>query len=87
MSGFLTMDVFSSPSLLTKLTTLVAGLGLGQLAQLVHKNIPREPLHQFYLAEFLLNAFYIIVVVKTFQLLLSSNFCGNQKTNRKKYQY
>ena len=40
-----------------------------------------------YLWEFLLNAFYVILVVKTFQLLLSSNFCGNQKTNRKKYQY
>ena len=81
------MDVFSSPTVLTKLTTLVTGLGLGQLAHLVHKNIPREPLDQFYLLEFLLNAFYIVVLVKTSQLLLSSNFCGNQKTNRKKYQY
>ena len=81
------MDVFSSPTVLTKLTTLATGLGLGQLAHLVHKNIPREPLHQFYMLEFLLNAFYIIVLLKTCQLLLSTNFCGNQKTNRKKYQY
>ena len=80
------MDVFSSPSVLTKLSTLLTGLGLGQLAHLVHGNIPREPLHQFYLLEFLLNAFYIVVLVKTSQLLLSSNFCGNQKT-KKKYQY
>ena len=87
MSGFLTMDVFTSPSVLTKLSTLAIGLGLGQAAQIVHKNIPRQPLNHFYLYEFLLNAFYVIIVVKTFQILSSYNFCGNQKTNRKKSQY
>ena len=81
------MDVFSSPRILTKMTSLFVGLGLGQLAHLAHKNIPRQPLNHFYLLEFLLNAFYVIVVVKAFQILSSYNFCGNQKTNRKKSQY
>ena len=84
LSGFLTMDVFTSPSSSTKMATLLVGLGLGQVANLVHKNIPREPLNNFYVMEFLLNMVYVIIVVKCYQLLFSFNICGNQRLNNKK---
>ena len=61
LSGFLTMDVFTSPSSSTKMATLFVGLGLGQVANLVHKNIPREPLNNFYVMEFLLNIIKVSV--------------------------
>jgi len=84
ISGFLTMDVFTTPSTLTKMTAMVMGLGLGQIAHFVHMNIPREPLYTFYFFEIILNTVYVILVVKCYQLLFSYNICGNQRANSKK---
>ena len=79
LSGFLSMEVFSSPKMATKGSAMMIGLGLGQLSNFIHKNLPRENLDYFYLFEFLLNAFYVITVIKMFQMLFSNNLCGNQR--------
>eukprot|EP00090_Calanus_glacialis_P002478 TRINITY_DN11863_c0_g1_i2.p1 TRINITY_DN11863_c0_g1~~TRINITY_DN11863_c0_g1_i2.p1 ORF type:complete len:269 (+),score=50.18 TRINITY_DN11863_c0_g1_i2:602-1408(+) len=79
LSGFLTMEVFSSPKIYTKASAMIIGLGLGQLSNFIHKNLPRENLDHFYLCEFLLNAFYVITVIKMFQMLFANNLCGNQR--------
>merc|ERR1712083_1184960 len=68
LSGFLSMEVFSSPKMVTKFSAMLIGLCLGQLSNLIHKNLPRDNLDRFYLCEFLLNAFFVITVIKTFQL-------------------
>merc|ERR1711936_809315 len=69
LSGYLTMEVFSSPKLATKVFAMMLGLGLGQLSNLIHQNIPRDNLDYFYLMEFLLNAFFVIIVIKMFQIM------------------
>ena len=83
-SGFLTMDVFSSPSPATKAAALVWGVAAGQLCHRVHTLLPRQPMATFYTCEFILNAFYVMFVVKSYQILFSYKFCGNQRTNNRR---
>ena len=63
------------------------GLLLGQLCHRAHGLVPRLPLARFYLMEAALNALYVIVLVKAYQLLFFHNFCGNQRGNKKKESY
>jgi len=79
LSGFLSMEVFSTPKVYTTGFAMILGLGLGQLSNMIHRNIPRGNLDQFYLCEFLLNAFFVITVIKMFQMILANNLCGNQR--------
>lgn len=62
----------------------VVGLLLGQLSHRLHSLIPRQPLSTFYTMEAGLNTLYVILVVKSVQLLFYHNFCGNQRANKKK---
>ena len=87
LSGYLSMEIFSTPSTLTRAFTLFVGLILGQLSNIIHKNLPRENLNQFYLCEFLLNAFFIIVVIKVFQLMLYNNLCGSQRQLNRSHRH
>ena len=83
-SGFLTMDVFSSPSPATKAAAVVWGVAAGQLCHRVHALLPRQPMATFYTCEFILNAFFVMFVVKSYQILFSYKFCGNQRTNNRR---
>ena len=85
LSGYLSMDVFNTPSLPTKMSAMMSGVILGQIFHAVHANIPRDPMSQFYVCELILNAAFVITIVKTYQVLFSFNFCGDQ--NKKKVSY
>lgn len=60
----------SSPSLPRTASALAVSLGLAQLAAALHKVTPRSDLSQFYLLEFLLNAFTVLATVRSVQTLL-----------------
>ena len=72
----------------TRAAAGLVGLGLGQLTSYLHRSLSRQNLIAFYTLEFLLNAFYVLIVIKVYQVLIAINFCGNQrKVNKDQKSY
>jgi len=52
-----------------RLATLLTTLAIGQASAALHRALPRTDLSTFYLAEFLLNSFTVVALVRAAQLL------------------